>query len=140
MKANYGKMLTAVLTVVFLTCLVMASGVGAEAPVGVKVMEKKGLGKYLTDGKGMTLYTFDKDTAGKSTCSGACLTNWPVFSSKAGLSVEGCDVNDFGTITRGDGAEQVTYKAKPLYYFVKDQKPGETNGQGVNNVWWIVKQ
>ena len=87
----------------------------------------------LVGPNGMTLYTFDRDTAGKSVCNGQCAANWPPLLARGPVS------GDFGLITRDDGQQQVTYKGKPLYYWVKDQKPGDKTGDGVNNVWRVAK-
>jgi predicted lipoprotein with Yx(FWY)xxD motif len=91
----------------------------------------------LTGGNGMTLYTFDKDAAGsgKSVCNGPCATNWPPLLVKEGDSAGG----DYGMVTRDDGAKQWAYKGKPLYFWVKDQKPGDRTGDGFNNVWHAAK-
>lgn len=95
---------------------------------------------YLTDGKGMALYLFTKDMADLSSCQGACLTNWPVFYSEDLLLSEGLNAKDFGSFTRTDGAKQLTYQGWPLYYFVKDVKALDTTGEGVGNVWFLIKQ
>ncbi len=95
---------------------------------------------YLTDGKGMALYLFTKDMADLSTCQGACLTNWPVFYSDQLLLPDNLNAKDFGVSVRSDGAKQLTYQGWPLYYFLKDVKAGETNGEGANNVWFLIKQ
>ena len=106
--------------------------------IGVNVAEKEGIGQYLTDGAGMTLYTFANDSAGTSSCTGECLEKWPAFNiNPAGLII-GCESSDFGSITREDGASQTTYRGMPLYYFFNDKKPGDTNGQGVKGVWHVV--
>jgi predicted lipoprotein with Yx(FWY)xxD motif len=91
----------------------------------------------LTGGNGMTLYTFDKDTAGngKSTCNGPCATNWPPLFVMEGESAGG----DYSIVIRDDGKKQWAFKGKPLYYWVKDQKPGDKTGDGVNNVWRVAK-
>jgi predicted lipoprotein with Yx(FWY)xxD motif len=91
----------------------------------------------LTGGNGMTLYTFDKDAAGsgKSVCNGPCATNWPPLLVKEGESAGG----DYGIVTRDDGAKQWAYKGKPLYFWVKDQKPGDRTGDGFNNVWHAAR-
>ena len=91
----------------------------------------------LTGKNGMTLYTFDRDAAGsgKSVCNGACATNWPPLMATEGEKVSG----DYSIITRDDGKKQVAYKGKPLYYWIKDTKPGEKSGAGVNNVWQVAK-
>ncbi len=95
-------------------------------------------GGVLTGTNGMTLYVFDKDPAGggKSVCNGACTGNWPPLMATAGDRASG----DYSVITRDDGAKQWAYKGRPLYFFVKDQKPGDRNGDGfLNNLWHVVK-
>lgn len=93
-------------------------------------------GKILTDSKGMTLYTFDRDTTpGKSACNGQCAANWPPLMASATATNSG----DWTVVTRDDGSKMWAYKGKPLYTWVKDTKPGETTGDGVNNVWKIAK-
>ncbi len=91
----------------------------------------------LTGPNGMTLYTFDRDTAGsgKSVCNGPCATNWPPLMAQAGAQGGG----GYSTITRDDGSAQVAYQGKPLYYWVKDSKPGERSGDGVNNLWRVAR-
>jgi predicted lipoprotein with Yx(FWY)xxD motif len=90
-------------------------------------------GKLLTNSTGMTVYTFDNDSAGKSACSGPCLANWPIVAAetvKAGP--------DVGSMTREDGVKQATFKGKPVYLFAKDEKPGDTKGDGIKGVWHVV--
>lgn len=85
----------------------------------------------------MTLYTFDRDPAGagKSVCNGPCATNWPPLMATAGASATG----DYSIVTRDDGSKQWAFKGKPLYYWVKDSKPGDKTGDGFNNVWRIAR-
>jgi len=85
----------------------------------------------------MTLYTFDKDAvgSGKSVCNGPCATNWPPLMAAEGDKASG----DFSVITRDDGKKQWAVKGKPLYYWIKDTKPGDTTGDGVNSVWRTAK-
>ena len=94
-------------------------------------------GGMLVGSNGMTLYTFDKDAAGsgKSVCNDACATNWPPFLAMASDKPMG----DYTIVTRDDGKKQWAVKGKPLYYWVKDQKPGDMTGDKVNNVWHVVK-
>ena len=91
----------------------------------------------LTNAAGMTLYTFDKDEAGKgkSACNGPCAVNWPPLMAAADAKASG----DYTIVTRDDGGKQWALKGKPLYLWVKDQKPGDKTGDGVNNVWHVVK-
>lgn len=96
------------------------------------------LGNYLVDSQGNTLYYFDQDPAGASVCSGTCLENWPAFHADGIQVPKGVNASDFSEITREDGTKQTTFKGYPLYYFVKDAKRGDLNGQAVNNVWYVV--
>lgn len=91
----------------------------------------------LTNPEGMTLYVFDKDAAGsgKSACNGDCAANWPPLMAAAGDKASG----DYSIVVRDDGGRQWAYKGKPLYRWVKDQKPGDTTGDGVKNVWHTAK-
>lgn len=116
-----------------------AAGSAFAAHHAVKVAKKDGIGSFLTDTEGMTLYMFKKDTPGKSMCEGPCVGNWPLYYRETVAATGGLKATDFGTITRADGKKQTTYKGMPLYYFIKDKKAGDTTGQGVNDVWFIVK-
>ena len=91
----------------------------------------------MTGANGMTLYTFDKDVenSGKSVCNGPCATNWPPLAASADSRSGG----DWTVITRDDGSRQWAYGGKPLYFWSKDQKPGDVTGDGYNNVWRAVR-
>lgn len=90
----------------------------------------------LVGANDMTLYTFDRDAMpGKSACNGPCATNWPPLMAKAGAKPAG----DWTIVTRDDGSKQWAYKGKPLYYWAKDQKPGDLTGDGFNKVWHVAK-
>ena len=89
----------------------------------------------LVNEHGMTLYTFDKDTAGKSNCNAACATLWPPAIAARDAQAEG----DMSIITRDDGAMQWAHKGKPVYTFVKDVKAGDRTGDNVKEVWHVVK-
>ena len=93
-------------------------------------------GKVLTDAKGMTLYTFDKDANGKSACNGKCAENWPPLMASSSDKAGG----GYTIIKRDDGKMQWAYKGKPLYTWVKDSKPGDTTGDGfLNGAWHVAK-
>ena len=92
-------------------------------------------GKTLVDAKGMTLYTFDRDSAGKSACNGNCAGNWPPLMAQADAKAMG----KWSVVTRDDGGKQWAYDGKPLYAWVKDTKPGDVTGDGVNNVWHVAQ-
>lgn len=95
-------------------------------------MEKDGM---LVDHNGMTLYTFDKDSAGKSMCNDDCAKNWPPLMAKAGEKADG----KWTQIKRDDGSMQWAYGGKPLYTFVKDKKDGDMTGDGMKDVWHVAK-
>ncbi|MBV9349706.1 MAG: hypothetical protein JO026_03065 [Patescibacteria group bacterium] len=89
----------------------------------------------------MTLYKYTKDTNNVSNCTGQCAVMWPPYTvaDQSNLSNVKPDVKgSVGTITRADGTLQVTYNGMPLYFYNKDAKPGDTTGQGVGGVWFVV--
>lgn len=88
----------------------------------------------LTDAKGMTLYTFDKDAGGKSACNGGCATNWPPLAAAGDAKADG----EWTIITRDDGSKQWAYSGKPLYRWSKDAKPGDKTGDNFNNMWHVA--
>ena len=105
------------------------------------VMLAAGATPFLTDAKGMTLYTYDKDSGSTSTCTGGCATAWPPL-----LKADGATLTAGPGVTgklddskRPEGTDQVTYNGKPVYFFASDSKPGDTTGDGVGGVWHLVK-
>lgn len=89
------------------------------------------LGQILVDGNGKSLYLFEADSGTRSTCSGACAQAWPPLTTNgAPKAASTASPSLLGTTTRSDGTAQVTYRGHPLYYFVGDNKPGDTNGEG----------
>lgn len=95
----------------------------------------------VTGNNGMTLYVFDKDVAGsgKSLCNGPCSANWPpLIASDFAVGSE-AGSSDYTLVVRDDGKKQWALKGKPLYYWAKDQKPGDKTGDGFNNVWHVAK-
>lgn len=115
-------------SLILFTAALLATSAQAAEPL------KKADGAYV-DGAGMTVYTFDKDTAGsgKSACVDGCLKNWPAVAAAGELS------GPWSAITRDDGVKQLAYKGKPLYLFVGDKKAGDRNGDNMKDVWHIVK-
>jgi predicted lipoprotein with Yx(FWY)xxD motif len=122
-----------------------ASGAAAAAPVkpstsavGLKSETTAAGSKVLTTAQGFTVYMFAIDTPTKSNCNATCLTFWPALTgmpSGAGLS------GTFGTIKGTGGITQATYDGHPLYLFVKDTKPGQISGNGVNTsggLWYAL--
>ncbi|MER8765042.1 MULTISPECIES: hypothetical protein [unclassified Mesorhizobium] len=91
--------------------------------------------KIYTDASGMTLYTYDKDEAGKSNCYDKCAANWPPLKADANAKAEG----EWTIVDRTDGTRMWAYEGKPLYTFTKDKKAGDVTGEGVGGVWHIAK-
>ncbi|MER8966528.1 hypothetical protein NKH84_18060 [Mesorhizobium sp. M0902] len=91
--------------------------------------------KIYTDASGMTLYTYDKDEAGKSNCYDKCAANWPPLKADANAKAEG----EWTIVDRTDGTRMWAYEGKPLYTFIKDKKAGDVTGEGVGGVWHIAK-
>lgn len=114
-----------------------------QATLGVESSAE--LGDYIVDQAGMSLYMYEDDergegdTAAVSNCYDACAENWPPLlvedEAEAGEGIQGDLV---GTTEREDGGMQVTYGGYPLYNFVQDESAGDINGQGANDVWYIV--
>lgn len=95
------------------------------------------LGEILTDADGMTVYFFANDEEGTSNCEGECLVNWPpVEAAESPVAGDGVTA-ELGTFDRSDGTSQLTINGFPAYYFIGDEAAGDTNGQGVGEVWWV---
>ena len=104
---------------------------GVQAADAPPVKKADGM---LVDSKGMTVYTYDKDTASKSACNGPCAVNWPpvIVSDSKPMAP------DYSIITRDDGKKQLAYKDKPLYTFIKDKKAGDKVGDKAMGAWHVV--
>src|SRR5690606_29778202 len=112
----------------------------------VQVISNADFGYILVNQKNETLYFFANDIKGESTCNGGCASAWPpLIGEVADLALsESLDESDFGTITRGDGQKQITFKCWPLYYFSPNadgvlETAAAINGDGANNVFYIAK-
>lgn len=117
----------------------------AAGAVTVQTASSDTYGDYLTDGNGMSLYLFLSDTAATadapavSACTDACLTNWPpLLVTGTATAGTGVTADLLGTLTRADGTTQVTYNGHPLYFFARDAKSGDTEGQDVGDMWYLV--
>lgn len=114
----------------------MTTTSAAEMADGVHVAETD-LGAILVDPDGFTLYIFTQDTEGESVCVDDCAATWPPVPADTPIGSD-LDSAMFGSITRADGSDQLTVNGMPLYLFAPDENPGDTNGQGVNDVWFVV--
>ncbi|MFF2271107.1 hypothetical protein ACFVTX_02475 [Agromyces sp. NPDC058136] len=117
-----------------------APDTGAASSGALLTTADSELGEIVVDGEGMTVYMFDTDTQGgdASSCEGQCAANWPAVTTDSDTpEVEGV-TGEVGTITGVDGKTQLTLDGWPLYTFAGDSAAGDTNGQGVNGVWWVL--
>jgi len=100
------------------------------------------LGALLVDARGHTLYLFEKDRNGNSTCSGACAGLWPpVTSATRAVAGDGADAAQLGSAVGSHGTPIVTYGGHPLYTYAGDTRPGDVSGQGLDQFgakWYAV--
>lgn len=117
---------------------------GNEKAMKIAVNQQQPYGSYLTDGNGMSLYLFLKDSNGQSTCYSQCAQAWPPVLTKNKQVKSGKNVKSsmLGTIKRKDGSLQVTYNGHPLYYYEDDNSAGDVEGQDKMEYgaeWYLVK-
>jgi predicted lipoprotein with Yx(FWY)xxD motif len=136
--------LAAIAVLGIVTIAFAASGAGpATAARSVRVQVRSGsLGRYLVDGRGRSLYLFERDRHGRSACYGACASVWPPLMA-SGRVTHGAGVNGYklGSVARRGGGREVTYAGHPLYYYAGDSRPGQLSGEGLNQFgapWDIV--
>jgi predicted lipoprotein with Yx(FWY)xxD motif len=100
------------------------------------------LGTILVDSQGRTLYLFKRDSGTRSSCFGECASNWPPLRAHGKPTVAGgAKASLVATTSRSDGPREVTYNRHPVYLFVGDKQPGDTNGQGLTafgGAWLVV--
>ena len=118
-----------------------ASTTRAAGPATIGTTDSQ-LGRILADASDRTLYLFEKDAGGRSACTDDCAAAWPpVLTDGEVVAGDGVDQSLLGTTPRADGTTQVTYAGHPLYLFVQDTEPGQTNGQGSQSFgagWYVV--
>jgi predicted lipoprotein with Yx(FWY)xxD motif len=115
----------------------------AQAPRSTLTARPSSYGRILFDGRGYALYGFTRDPRGKSVCTGACAKAWPPYVVKAGPhAAAGVKARLLGTMRRADGAVQVTYAGRALYYYVGDRKPRQVLCQNVSEfggIWRVIR-
>lgn len=115
---------------------VTASLAKAEDYAGGAVREVESKkGDILSDSKGLTLYTFDKDLGGVPACYDECAKKWPPLTAAADAKSDG----EFTIVARKDGMRQWAHEGAPLYRWINDKKPGDTTGDGVGGIWHVAK-
>ncbi|WP_055588836.1 SCO0930 family lipoprotein [Streptacidiphilus griseoplanus] len=118
-----------------------AAPAAAGSAAGISTAKDAKLGDILVDGQGRTMYRYDKDTANPPTsnCNDACAQAWPPVPASARNAAKVADPSLLGEVTRADGSKQLTVAGWPMYLYAADSAAGDTNGQGVNQVWWAVQ-
>lgn len=118
----------------------VSTTVAAKATVATA---NSSLGTIFVDASGKSLYTFDRDSGGTSSCTGNCAATWPALVLPAGVTapVAGTGVGSLTAVARPDDATkmQVVWNGKPLYTYSADTAPGDTKGDGVGGIWHIAK-
>jgi predicted lipoprotein with Yx(FWY)xxD motif len=116
-----------------------ATGTPAAAGATVQLATDE-LGEIVVDAEGMTLYGFTPDEpTGEPTCYDDCAAAWPPLTVEGAFAVgDGLDMADFSTATRTDGSTQLKLGIYPLYYFAADEAPGDTTGQGLQDIWFVI--
>jgi predicted lipoprotein with Yx(FWY)xxD motif len=107
-----------------------------EAPLFPVKISQTRKGQIFVDNKGMTLYTFDRDTSGNtSTCEGKCTERWTPLAADKDAEAKG----DFTVIVRSDGSKMWAYRYRPLYTSQYDKEPGDINGYDAANLWHVAR-
>lgn len=117
---------------VWVGLLLFAASAVAQTPPAKTGMTAKG--PALVDQHGMTLYVFDSDSPGKSTCNGPCTTVWPPLMAAPGAKAS----SEWSVVKRDDGTSQWAYKERALYRKATDTKPGDITGDGFKGRWHIA--
>jgi predicted lipoprotein with Yx(FWY)xxD motif len=126
--------LASLLAVAMLTGFVAIAAAQSQ-PAGPAKVVGSGPSAVLADAKGMTLYVYDKDAPGKSSCNGPCAANWPPLAATASDKPSG----KYAVVTRDDGSLMWAYDGKPLYGFKNDKAPGDTTGDGIGGTWHTAR-
>ena len=120
-----------------------AGASGSSSPAAAVVATgRSSLGRILVDATGRSLYLFEKDARGRSACSATCATYWPPLLTRGKPTARaGARATLLGTIRRADGTTQVTYAGHPVYRYLADARPGQTNGQDSHTfgaAWYVL--
>ena len=120
-----------------------AGAASSSAAMTIGLASVSGIdGKFLASSQGRTIYLWEADKSGMSTCAGACAATWPpVITTGMPMAGSGVEQSLLGTTKRSDGTVQVTYNGHPLYYFAADTGAGTAKGQGSKEFgadWYVV--
>jgi predicted lipoprotein with Yx(FWY)xxD motif len=111
---------------------------GGSSNATLDAKNVSGLGMVLVDSRGFTLYRLTGETTSNIMCTGSCTTTWPPLKASGSPAGGSGATGTIATIKRSDGITQVTYDGVPLYTFAGDSGPGQSNGEGIQGVWFAV--
>ncbi|MDH4469169.1 MAG: hypothetical protein QE271_14005 [Bacteriovoracaceae bacterium] len=129
------KKLVLLMTLIVLTQFAQAGEIidAIAQSSDLKVQVLKDGRKIVASKTGLTLYTFDNDTTGISTCFDGCAKVWPAIET-----IQDQVPAPFKITLRPDGKKQISLENQPLYFFANDQKPGDIKGDNLGGIWHIV--
>jgi predicted lipoprotein with Yx(FWY)xxD motif len=135
------RLLALVVAIVATASIVQPAQATAAQGKRIAIVDSQ-FGRIVGDGRGQAFYVFDKERAGKSECYGACAEAWPPVLTR-GRPAAGKGVRDrlLGTVRRRSGKRQVTYRGRPLYYYV-DDAPGRVLCHDVREfggLWLVIR-
>ena len=104
----------------------------------LSAVQTTSVGTYIADGSGRAVYVLDDDSSNGAACTHLCLAIWPpvaVGNAIPQSSDSAILQSSIGVVTRDGGTVQITFRGRPLYYYLGDQKPGDTRGHHVEDSW-----
>lgn len=129
------RLVAVAVAAIFCVVVVAASG----APATVQAWHSSALGsEIVVNATGRTLYV---DGKGAVRCVGVCVNLWPPLVVAKGVKPvagKGLKASLVATIKRPNGTFQVTYDGYALYLYKGDSKSGQLNGQGLDDIWYVI--
>lgn len=145
-RLSFG-VLAVVIAAIVVIILATSGGAAKTAPRGVPAastisVTQTALGKTLVDAHGRVVYLFEADKRDQSTLSAAGQAIWPPLTAATRPAAGGGAIASQISLIKGAGGRsQVAYNGHPLYYYVGDQGPRQTHGQGLNQfgaLWYVL--
>jgi predicted lipoprotein with Yx(FWY)xxD motif len=116
-----------------------SAGGGGASGATVATTDNADFGTILTDAQGNTLYLFEQDQGTKTSCTTGCSSTWPALTATGQpTGGDGVDASLLGVAKQADGSMQVTYNGHLVYRYSGDTAAGQTNGEGIGGVWFVV--
>jgi predicted lipoprotein with Yx(FWY)xxD motif len=122
------------------------SGAGPAA-AATPLLKSANIANYsgvLENAQSFSIYVLSVEKGAKLHCTGACLSTWRplvVKSSVKAVSVAKSVKGKIGFVKRTATTKQVTFNSFPIYTFVGDSGPNQSNGEAVSGdggVWHLA--